>query len=599
MADPPPVPSDQVSLRRIARLFRPYRVRLLVVLSLIATSSAVSLVPPFLLRQIVDVALPQGRPGLLSVLALAMIVIALGANALGVLLSYLSLVVGQDVMNDLRNAVYQHLQRMSLAFFTRTRTGEVQSRIGNDIGGMANTVTGLATTIVASVTTIVGSLAAMVALDWQLTIMSLLILPLFAWISRNVGAQRRAATLSRQRQLALMSTLVEESLSVSGFVLGRVMGRAELLTTEFRTQSRQLTALTIRSAMAGRWRQSVIQMIMAGMPVLIYWVAGLTAADGHQATSVGTLVAFTTLQQSLFSPTVQLLGVGIGLQSSLALFQRVFEYLDLPVDIDEPARPIALPRPRGHVRFEGVDFGYGDAWILRDIDIDVPAGHHLAVVGATGAGKSTLGQLTCRLHDVAAGRVTIDGVDVRDLSFATIAATVGVVSQDTHLFHTSIADNLRFARPESTDRDLIAAARAAQIHELISGLPDGYDTIVGERGYRFSGGEKQRLAIARTVLRDPRVLVLDEATSSLDTDTERAVQRALDLLSAGRTTITIAHRLSTVLQADQIIVLDRGRIVERGTHEELLAGGGRYAALYWNGLRTRPATSPPSARSRS
>lgn len=570
---------SNVSLRRIVRLFAPYQVRLAAVLTLIVVSSAMGLVAPFLLREILDVALPQARIGLLSVLASGMLGVAVTLTVISVCQSYLSLTTGQQVMNDLRNAVYVHLQRMPLAFFTRTRTGEVQSRIANDIGGMGLTVTTVATTIVASITTVLGSLIAMIALDWRLTILSLLMLPVFVWISRNVGDERRALTLQRQQQLALMSTLVEESLSVNGFLLGRVMGRSRLLTDEFAKQSSALTTLTVRSATAGRWRQSGIQIIMAAMPILIYWAAGLTAHQGSLAISIGTLIAFTTLQQGLFNPSVQLLQVGITVQSSLALFERVFEYLDLPIDISEPTQPMALHRARGHVRFEGVSFSYGDQQVLQRLDIDLPAGSHLAVVGATGAGKTTLGYLVPRLYDVTAGRVTIDGVDVRDLSFTTLANTVGVVSQDTHLFHTTIADNLRFANPDATDNEIVAAATAAQIHDLITNLPDGYDTIVGERGYRFSGGEKQRLAIARTMLRNPPVLVLDEATSALDTHTEHAVQQALDTLSADRTTITIAHRLSTIRNADHIIVLHHGRIIERGTHHDLVTHGGYYANL--------------------
>ena len=381
---------------------------------------------------------------------------------------------------------------------------EVQSRIANDIGGRGATVTNVATTVVASLSTVVASLVAMIALDWRLTLISLLVLPLFAWLSRSVGAQCRAITRQRQQQFALMSTLVEESLSVNGFLLGRVMGRAELLNDEFAKQSTALTELTVRSAMAGRWWQSSVQIIMAATPALVYWVAGLTGDAGRPVISIGTLVAFTALQQGLFGPVVDMLQLGIMVQSSMALFERVFEYLDLPVDIPEPAEPVRMDRAAGHVRFEAVDFSYGDHQVLRGIDIDLPPGGHLAVVGATGAGKTTLGYLVPRLYDVDAGRVSIDGVDVRDLSFATLAETVGVVSQDTHLFHTTVADNLRFARPDADMDEIIEAARATQIHDLITSLPEGYGTVVGERGYRFSGGEKQRLAIARTMLRNPR-----------------------------------------------------------------------------------------------
>lgn len=577
----------RASLRRIANLFKPYIGRLAIVLGLVALSSLVALVPPFLLREILDVALPEGRTGLLSLLAAGMLVVIAASTGMAVLQSYLALIVGQRVMHDLRSAVYSHLQRMSLAFFTRTRTGEVQSRIANDIGGMGMTATSVATTIVGSVTTVVATVFAMIALDWRLTVASLLMLPVFVWISRRVGEERRAITLERQRQMAFISTMIEESLSVNGFLLGRVMGRSQALNREFERESEILTSLTIRSSMAGRWRQSIVQLIMAAMPIVIYWAAGLTSHHSRQMMSIGTLIAFTTLQSALFAPSIQLLQSGIAMQSSLSLFERVFEYLDLPIEIEEPVQPVPLLRPRGHVRFESVDFAYEGQKILVDINIDLPPGRHLAVVGATGAGKTTLGYLVSRLYDATGGRITIDGVDVRDLSFPTLSATVGVVSQDTHLFHSSIAENLRFAKPDATDDELVAAAQAAQIHELIVDLPDGYDTIVGERGYRFSGGEKQRLAIARAILRNPPVLVLDEATSSLDTGTEQAVQKSLDALSAGRTTISIAHRLSTIQNADHIIVLDRGRIAEQGTHHDLAAIGGRYAAFISNNVQQR------------
>ncbi|HVT70682.1 MAG TPA: ABC transporter ATP-binding protein [Trebonia sp.] len=571
----------RVPLRRIAGLFGPYRWQLLLVGFLVAASALVSLVNPFLIREIIDVALPQGRTGMLSVLALAMIVVAVANSSFGVSQTYVSTRVGQLVMHDLRTAVYSHLQRMSLAFFTRTRTGEVQSRIANDIGGMQATVTTTATTLVQNLTLVVASFAAMFALDWRLSVASLIMLPFFVWISRRVGTERRRITGDRQKQLSAISSIVQESLSVSGILLGHTMGRSASLTRDFATESKKLSDLEISSSMAGRWRQSLIQIVMSAMPAVIYWVTGLTGSGGHMAISIGTLVAFTTLQQGLFRPSVQLLSVGVDMQSSLELFGRIFEYLDLPVDVAEPESPVPVGRVRGEVRLSGVGFRYAGAAgpTLSGIDVTVPAGHSLAVVGETGSGKTTLSYLIPRLYDVTSGSVTIDGIDVRDLSFDSLSAAVGVVSQETYLFHASVAENLRFAKPSATDEELVAAARVAQIHDHLMSLPDGYDTIVGERGYRFSGGEKQRLAIARAVLRDPPVLVLDEATSALDTQTELAVQDAIDAASAGRTTITIAHRLSTVRDADEIIVLDHGEIAERGTHAELLALGGRYAAL--------------------
>jgi ATP-binding cassette subfamily B protein len=585
-------PEPPAQIRRILALFRPYTGRLVVVGLLVAASAVVSVVTPFLLRAVLDTAIPQGRTGLLSLLALGMIAAAVVNSIFNVLQTLISTVVGQRVMHDLRTAVYTHLQRMSLAFFTRTRTGEVQSRIANDIGGMQSTVTSTATSLVSNLTAVVATVVAMVALDWRLTVISLLLLPAFVWISRRVGNERKRITTERQRKLAAMSTAVQESLSVSGILLGRTMGRSDSLSRDFTRQSDELADLEVRAGMAGRWRMSTIQIVMAAMPALIYWAAGLTAAGGAPIVSVGTLVAFVSLQQGLFRPTVGLLSTGVQVQTSLALFQRIFEYLDLPVEIAEPARPVHLAEIRGDVTFEKVAFRYQDDQerpTLTGVDLTIPAGGSLAVVGETGSGKTTLSYLVPRLYDVTGGRVRIDGTDVRELSFDTLARAVGTVSQETYLFHASVADNLRFAKPDATDEELVAAAEAAQIHAMITALPDGYDTLVGERGYRFSGGEKQRLAIARTVLRNPPVLILDEATSALDNRTEAAVQQAVDTLAAGRTTITIAHRLSTVRHADQIAVLAEGEVVELGTHEELLDLGGRYAAL----LRREGAPAGP------
>ncbi|TXJ76391.1 ABC transporter ATP-binding protein [Streptomyces lavendulae] len=577
--------------RRILKLFRPYRGRLAVVGLLVGASSLVSVATPFLLKEILDVAIPRGRTGLLSLLALGMILSAVLSSVFGVLQTLISTTVGQRVMHDLRTAVFGRLQRMSLAFFTRTRTGEVQSRIANDIGGMQATVTSTATSLVSNVTSVVATVVAMVALDWRLTIVSLLLLPAFVWISRRVGNERKRITTERQKQMAAMAATVTESLSVSGILLGRTMGRTESLTGAFAGESERLVDLEVRSNMAGRWRMAVITIVMAAMPAVIYWTAGLALQFGGPQVSLGTIVAFVSLQQGLFRPAVSLLATGVQIQTSLALFQRIFEYLDLPIDITERPRPVRLDQVKGEVRFEEVEFRYDDKGgpVLDGIDVTVPAGSSLAVVGPTGAGKSTLGYLVPRLYDVTGGRVTLDGVDVRDLDFDTLARAVGVVSQETYLFHASVAENLRFAKPGATDDELHAAARAAQIHEHIAALPDGYDTVVGERGHRFSGGEKQRLAIARTILRDPPVLILDEATSALDTRTEAAVQEAIDALSANRTTITIAHRLSTVRGADQIVVLDSGQVAERGTHEELLERDGRYAALVRRDAQLEPA----------
>lgn len=571
--------AKQVSLARIGRLFTAHRGRLAGVVLIIVASSVLAMASPFLLREVIDRALPARDTRLLVWLVLGMVAVAAVTSALGVVQTWQSTKVGQLVMHRLRVDVFTHLQRQSVGFFTRTRTGEVQSRITNDIGGMEAVVTNTATSIASNLTTAIATAVAMAALSWRLSLVSLVVLPPAIYLTRRVASMRREITAQRQRELADLNVTIEEGLSVSGVRLSKTMGAGGAVVRRFTESSGRLIDLELRSELAGRWRMASMSIIFAAIPAIIYLSAGLPMTAG--TLSIGTLVAFTSLQAGLFRPLMGLLGVGVQLTSSLALFARIFEYLDLPVEVAEPAHPKRLPAPRGHLRFEDVTFTYpgSDAAAVAGVSLDVPAGTSLAIVGETGSGKSTIAALIARLHDPGAGRITIDGVDLRDLRLDDLAAIVGVVSQETYLLHTTVRENLRYAKPDATDAEIETAAEAARIHDLIASLPEGYDTVVGSRGYRFSGGEQQRIAIARTLLRDPRILVLDEATSALDNETERAVQRAFDALARGRTTITIAHRLSTIRDADQIAVLDHGRIVERGTHHTLLTAAGAYATL--------------------
>jgi ATP-binding cassette, subfamily B, bacterial len=596
------------TLRRVARLFRPYRWRVALIFMAVVVTSALGVATPLLSKTVLDKALfpPSGQQNLhlLYVLVGLMALFTFVAGVIGVGQTFLTAVVGQRVMQDLRNRLYEHLQAMSLRFFTGTRTGELQSRLQNDINGVSNVVTNTASSVLSNTLLVVSTAIAMLVLSWQLTLLSLAVVPAFVYLTWRVGRVRRRIASSTQESLAELSALTEETLSVSGVLLAKVFDRQRATIERYRNESRNLAALQVRQQMVGRSFFALVQMFFSLTPALIYLVAGWSSL------SVGTIVAFTALQTRLLFPVGQMLQTAVDVQASMALFDRIFQYLDLQHDIvDSPgARELEPDEVEGRIAFDGVWFRYEEldlpavatpssvdgsgpaadgfergprrVWTLEDISLEIEPGQLAAVVGPTGAGKTTISYLVPRLYDVTQGSVEIDGHDVRGIKLSSLSRLVGMVTQETYLFHASVRENLLYARPEATEEELEAAARAAQIHDRIVDLADGYDTLVGERGYRMSGGEKQRLAIARVILKDPKILILDEATSALDTLSERLVQSALEPLMAGRTTIAIAHRLSTILSADVIFVLDRGHLIERGTHAELVAADGLYAQLY-------------------
>ncbi|RBO91216.1 ABC transporter ATP-binding protein [Pseudochrobactrum asaccharolyticum] len=578
--------ANHVSAGRILALFKPYKRQILRVVILLLFGSAVGMASPFLLRAIIDDALPKADIQLLIYLAGGLVGIAALSAGLNTLQIVMSTKIGQAIMHDLRVRLYSHLQSLSLSFFAATRSGEIQSRIASDIGGLQTLVTNTANELARNTSVVVMTAVAMFFLDWRLALFSMIAVPVSILLSDRVGKLRETITHEQQVRLGDMSAAVQESLSISGIILARTMGRGEHLTRRFTRTSEDVARLEVRSHTAGEWQWQMIYLILSILPALTLLLGGFLMNSSVPVT-IGTLVAMIALQEQLLWPLEELLSIGREVRKTRALFTRVFEYLDKPVEIKETADAVTFDKSqmRGAVRVENVSFSYPDSEkpTLSEISIDVPAGSSVAIVGSTGSGKTTLGYLLARLYDVECGSIRYDGIDIRDLSFDTLADMLGVVTQEPYLLYASVAENLRFAKPDATDEELINAAKIAQIHDSLAALPEGYDTIVGDRGYRFSGGEKQRLALARTILRNPPVLLLDEATSALDTKTERAMEAALANLSKDRTTITIAHRLSTIRRADQIVVLQQGRIVERGTHEELERLNGVYAALIKSG----------------
>jgi ATP-binding cassette subfamily B protein len=642
--DAPPVPPERrgATIRRIITFFRPYRGQVAVVLVAILLTSFLGLINPYLLKLLIDEAIPRRDFLLLNIFVGLMIAVPIVSGLIGLGQTYLNNVIGQRVMQDLRNALYAHLQRMPLRFFTETRTGEIQSRLANDVGGVQGVVTDTASSVLSNLTIAISTIAAMLIIDWRLTALSMGLLPFFMYLTYRVGKVRRTISTETQESLADVSAITQETLSVSGMLLSKTFGQQRAAIDRFRSANAKLAALQIRQSMLGRWFFMIVGTIFSITPAFVYWLAGvLTIQNDPSAPTIGDIVAFTTLQSRLFFPLGQLLNVQVEVQGALALFDRIFEYLGLDPEIVDAPDAVAL-RPadvRGRVRYHRVGFRYPTAAVhsslalaaaaaghghedgrdelltdlaqggpdlaeraaeglaatdgagpgeaaerlpfaLEEIDFTVEPGQLVALVGPSGSGKTTTTYLLPRLYDVDSGAIEIDGLDVRRIRLDSLGEIIGFVTQETYLFHSSVRDNLRYARPEATDAELEAAARAAAIHERITELPQGYDTIVGERGYKLSGGEKQRVAIARVLLKDPRLLILDEATSALDTVSERLIQAALERVMAGRTTLAIAHRLSTILRADQILVFERGRIVERGTHRQLVEREGLYARLY-------------------
>ena len=577
--------------RRIAELFSAHKVALTVTVILVVASAALAVIPPLLTQRAFDDGLfpPSGSPDLpvLVVIVVTMIVVYVVSSLLGVWQAYLTATVGNKVMGALRIRLFSHLQAMELGFFTRTKTGIIQSRLQNDVGGVAGVLTNTVSSVLGNTVTVISAFVAMILLDWRLTIVAVVLMPFMVVAQRRVGQVRARIAGQTQESLSEMTAITQETLSVSGILLSKSFARQQTEIERYSDENRNQIGLQVRQAMSGQWFFALVSIFLSSVPAIVYLLAGYLAVGGAETITAGTIVAFTTVQSRLLFPLIGLMRVALDLQTSSALFARIFEYLDLQPAITDKtdAEPVPLGSALGRIEFDRVSFSYPDADgekhpTLDDVSFTIEPGQFAAFVGPSGAGKTTVSYLVPRLYDATAGAVRFAGVDVRDLAQHDLVDHIGIVSQETYLFHASIGENLRYAKPDASDAELEVATRAANIHSTIASFPEGFDTIVGERGYRLSGGEKQRIAIARVLLKDPEVLVLDEATSALDTISERVVQTAIDDAARGRTTIAIAHRLSTIISADVIFVVEAGRIVEKGTHAELLESGGVYAQLY-------------------